>query len=738
MATLLTQSYNLNLIPGQNIVIVNAAAYDNSPRLIRFNMYNGSQQIDVSQWSARIEGTRQGTQEGFSTTATVSGSVVSFAITNAMTASSGKHQAVVVFFQGNDRVASATFILNVSPAALDESTPATDEDNTIYQQWLAANTSQVQQNATDIAVLSARMDEFASLPDGSTTGDAELADIRIGADGQTYPSAGDAVRGQVGDLKSAINDTVTVTVGKNLVNPNKLTHGMIQADGTVSAVGAYNNYDTSDFIGIDANTSYVLSAYFKNNGSTDQNRKGYLLFLADKTPLNDGYISTTGAEVVIANASASYIRVFFRSDSNGQLEKGSSRTAYEEYTTTTALNDDLGLTAAMKDELSNEFIRTEVGKNKFNPETAVSGYIATSAGAIIQTDTYKTTDFIDVSEFANSICVSPRLRDALQYDADKNAIPASYIDTTTQNAVIPVAEGAHYIRVSYLSSESGSVQIEDNTTPTTYEPYTLYAQEGVNCLNETTEEAVEQLIWNKARNVLFGKKWIPFGDSFTDYTNKTFASGSYSGQMASYPRLIAERNGMTIDQNFFRSGRTLAYPADGTFTNSATCPTNAGYYQNIPADADYITFMLGINDLNHQSGSGTSPDGEDQTGVITLGTIDDETTATYYGAWNTVLSWIRANRPFAHVGIIITNGTQSQDFTEAQIAEAKKWGFPYLNLNGDERTPAFIRCYNPNLPYALRESLKTIQGVDAPSNTHPNWQTHELESTIIEAWLRTL
>lgn len=57
-----------------------------------------------------------------------------------------------------------------------------------------------------IKVLKARMDTFASLPQGSTSGDAELTDIRVGYDGKTYPSAGDAVRGQVSKLNKDLDD----------------------------------------------------------------------------------------------------------------------------------------------------------------------------------------------------------------------------------------------------------------------------------------------------------------------------------------------------------------------------------------------------------------------------------------------------------------------------------------------------------------------------------------------------
>lgn len=56
-----------------------------------------------------------------------------------------------------------------------------------------------------ISVLENRMDSFSSLPSGSTTGDAELTDIRTPAGGfnlnKNYNSAGNAVRGQIDSVK---------------------------------------------------------------------------------------------------------------------------------------------------------------------------------------------------------------------------------------------------------------------------------------------------------------------------------------------------------------------------------------------------------------------------------------------------------------------------------------------------------------------------------------------------------
>ena len=237
-------------------------------------------------------------------------------------------------------------------------------------------------------------------------------------------------------------------------------------------------------------------------------------------------------------------------------------------------------------------------------------------------------------------------------------------------------------------------------------------------------------------DVLWGKKWAVCGDSFTNGVTKTLLQeGKYVGKRYVYPYLIGNRCNMEI-LDFFDGGKTLAYPASGGFENSLTAPSQPFYYQNIPEDVDYITIYLGINDSHHNYGSSGS-DGEDVKGHIPLGTIEDNTTASYYGAWNVVLSWLIENRPFAHIGIIVSNGCDWDSYRLAQIEIAKKYGIPYIDLNGDERTPAMIRSTNPNIAASVKKLRLRTQAV-SETNSHPNDAAHLFESTFIENFLRSL
>ena len=66
---------------------------------------------------------------------------------------------------------------------------------------VAANVASLEQ---EISVERARINSFTKLASGSTTGDAELTDIRVGADSKTYATAGAAVRGQIEGIQKQL------------------------------------------------------------------------------------------------------------------------------------------------------------------------------------------------------------------------------------------------------------------------------------------------------------------------------------------------------------------------------------------------------------------------------------------------------------------------------------------------------------------------------------------------------
>ena len=106
---------------------------------------------------------------------------------------------------------------------------------------VTALTSRVAQAETDIDTQTARIDAIASLPSGSTSGDAELMDIRVKADGTTATDAGAAVREQVSVLNKMVSNVLTETT---------ITENSIIDYRNGSVLSGFNGYAVTDYISI--------------------------------------------------------------------------------------------------------------------------------------------------------------------------------------------------------------------------------------------------------------------------------------------------------------------------------------------------------------------------------------------------------------------------------------------------------------------------------------------------------
>lgn len=102
------------------------------------------------------------------------------------------------------------------------------------------------------AAAEARMDTFTSLPKGSTSADAELMDIRVGADNVKYPSAGTAVREQIKNIRTIeVTDKQPTREGTQMwINPKKRDVFCVPEimDDVVSGVDTWSSKRISDVI----------------------------------------------------------------------------------------------------------------------------------------------------------------------------------------------------------------------------------------------------------------------------------------------------------------------------------------------------------------------------------------------------------------------------------------------------------------------------------------------------------
>lgn len=777
----------LNLVPGGVMKMVHVNQADKNID-IQFQIMNGNQPYNIPEgWTGTIRGTK-GDAFGYSAAVTVTAgsNVVTVHLKEQLTAVAGVGNIFeLVFASTSAKVSTENFILAVERSALNDETVISESDLVYANQVLnqlqsvAAVNQQVQQNKSNIAAetaarqtadntlqgninaeastratadasLQSQIDQLVA-PSGEAPSAAEVMNARIGADGVTYPTLGDAIRANDTELKSQINKLYT--------NQNGNVDG-IEGDllNLVKKTGTGTEVTTSQlFTGLE-NTNIAVDGSnlkFIENVTTDTYymviNKPCNIYFSSGDP---GYYVALCVGRFVKSIDETYVYcdnpVRYRSSDNNLPTNLNPVNLYagDFIAVTIAKNKTVELfgltyTLTIGGILEQRFDETDSQVKDFNLFVSGGNMLFEKDSSyhphMYYNTAYSTTyqEDYDVFEVKVTSGITYYIKGKVRFISKAGTNIHNYSGGSINPSYTADFSGTLYITV-YRTYNFGEWAVTTSNSFDNVGDYIdPYARSGL--LQQGTGSMTHKAMSQKAvtdaiaaansGSILKEKKWIACGDSFThgdfdgidDPTDYQFQDAPYQGENMVYPFFIGRRTGADVTNEAI-NGSTMAF-----ISGRANCFSAAnGRYTQIPADADYITLYFGIND-SHQS--------------VPIGTINDTTNETFYGAWNIVMEYLIRNHPNAKIGIIISNGCDTIDYPNAEIAIAKKWGVAYFDMNGDPRIPLVFRTNGKSdLCQTVIDIRKAQYVVSAsnPTNWHPNVACHKDESTFIQAWLESI
>lgn len=351
-----------------------------------------------------------------------------------------------------------------------------DPTPTVYQQLLIAYANA----GTEIAVERARIDALLRLEDGSTTGDAELQDIRIGADGTTYDSAGTAVREQHKQLESLINSPslYNMDIVKEHMGLEEMYNGSL----------SYNYTDGSQ------NWKYATEDVVLPVGS-------YILLVRDIHISSVGYLSicedASHVPFIEVNKAGMYeFNVYdngYSTEDNVrtvklQISEGAGAEVGAYYASGISIykNNAVDDQAFPDDVIGlNKVVKKKIGTNLVDPSTLIEGYYIDGGGRETEDrpeyEAQYMSGFIKIEGGANYAFYDTEIGGACVafYDSAKACLLAvnnasTDISLSENGGILTAPAEACYLRISGIAANKNIAMVSKNDVQVPFEPYTEY------------------------------------------------------------------------------------------------------------------------------------------------------------------------------------------------------------------------------------------------------------------------
>lgn len=298
------------------------------------------------------------------------------------------------------------------------------------------------------ATINARIDNIIA-HNNDTEGNSELIDIRLGADGKTYNSAGEAVRNPLYSIFSLTDTFIDMISNDNLIcseeiDLNLIDNMIINESGQYETKDKTGKYKASDFIEVNGGELYTISCgsqseyYAYALFDSDYNFvSGYRCMSVDGETVRKIISIPFGSNYIMIAGKISREEIYLKKVTKFNVEKNSKWTDK----TWVAYGDSITESNYRAEKNYHDFIAEKTGINVLNYGVGGSGYARSESAFHLRINELADVDFDVITIFGSGNDLSSGLELGNASDTDTTTV-GGCINTTLDEllAIKPLAK----------------------------------------------------------------------------------------------------------------------------------------------------------------------------------------------------------------------------------------------------------------------------------------------------------